>query len=205
MSNRSKFKVVAINKSAKGVYQMECTQTVNTSVQETMTEEQALGILNQGDDRFNSPKERHIWKKVTPEFLKNHFNLDVDKLSYEVLDNGNFKAKVDIEEPLVNGMYCSIQIVECVESDLGEHTNAEDVLYKQSNKATTAKRYVDSKTGETMYFSKNGELVFSFGKIFFAKDPSLEPTHTLVKDATIVSHSSVFGTMSKITDSLKTI
>lgn len=192
-SNSIKLVSVKTTKNADQ-FQVEFSQMINTGG-DSLSSNQMIGIFQEGNTNVNSPKERKAWQTVTSAFLK-RVGIDVNSLLFDA----NGKAEVNIEEPIVNGMYFNIQLIECTESELPNYFKGDALAYKLANKQTTAKRIPSTKE----YFMKNNEFVYSWGVVVGNKDANATVEHILIKDATKVAESVLFGVSNKITSSIVT-
>lgn len=169
-------KVVLTNVRAVkgGKFQFEIAQAIIAT--------SLVALLNAGDDRFNTPKERRAWLSATAQGLKEQLGIDVTGLK-----EGEVK-EINMENPAIGGQRLSVQISEFTESEViakreeaiaaGRKTSSYDYLLK--NKVKTAKQIVKDEV--TSYLRKNGELIFSVPSIVIGA-----PTHKFEKHDSLVT------------------
>jgi hypothetical protein len=136
-----------------GKIQIELSQAINgTSL---------VALLNEGDDRFSTPKQRKAWLSVKPEAFKKYLGIDLGDMK-----EGD-KKELNISNPAIEGKSLNVQINEYTKSEViarraaalaaGRKTTSYD--YFLDNEAKTAKQIVDNNV--TKYLLKDGETIFS--------------------------------------------
>lgn len=197
---KNQAKITGFRKTKNGSYQMEVTQTID--LRTTINSGNLLSEMNIGDSRFeqNGPKGRKTWPKVTPEYAKAAFDIDITALHYD--ESGN--AKVSLDNPChTNGMPLNIRVVESTDKEYlmknaGLSQESADLMF--SNPEKFAKQTPGSEEREAQYFIKEGLFVYSVTTIVAG-----EVTHDLVskEDTQLVPKSEAFGVASKIADTIK--
>lgn len=200
---KNQAKITQFRKVSNGAYQMELTETIDT--RSSINSGNLLSEMNKGDDRFTAsgPKGRKAWTKVTPEYAKEAFDIDLTSLSYDK----DGKCEVSISAPKhTNGMNLVIKVSEGTNlQELGKACgkNEDTIALIASDKAKFAKHTPASEEREAQYFMKNGQFVYSFTTIVAVKEGNETP-HELITDAELVAASEVFNnTTAKLADSIK--
>lgn len=104
-----------------------------------------LGLLNKGDDRFNSkPKPRRAWASVEPTIFEQITGKKFSELTLE-------DTEINLLNPTVEGHEISLCVRETLDANEEELSNVEKY----------AKQTVNRKTGEILYFYKDGKHIFS--------------------------------------------
>lgn len=198
---KNQAKITGFRKVANDSYQMELTQIIDLRTE--ISSGNLLGEMNKGDDRFKAtgPKGRKAWTKVTPEYTKEAFGIDISQLSYDA----NGKVTVNIDAPKhINGMSLVIKVTETTnKADLiktGRKEESIDLL--MSDPAKNAKHTPASETREAFYFVKDGLFVYSLTTIEAVREGK-EVEHVLITDADLVPESELFAVTAKIADTIK--
>ena len=134
--------LVSVRKTANGSFQAEFAEhIINPDSPKNM-----LASLNKGDERFEQTgKPRRCWTKITPESAS---ELGIDLIKDKVDEEGK---EYNILNPSIDGVRIRIQVTETTEATEWQAKNVEKA----------AKQIVDRKTGEVLYFRKDGKFIFS--------------------------------------------
>lgn len=144
----------------------------------------ALSLLNLGDDRFKQTSSRYAWQPVTPLAISTYFGIDCSNLQNEQ------EMEVNIENPKVNGLSLNVQIQEFTQKEIQERVSKstgktkENLQYLLDNALSKAKQ-VKTEEG-TKYFIKDGGFIFSISTVVVG-----EAQHKFITDATMVAESTL--------------
>ncbi len=195
---KNQAKITGFRKTKNDSYQMEITQTID--LRTTINAGNLLSEMNIGDDRFNEsgPKGRKAWTKITPEYAKAAFGIDITGLTYDV----EGKALINFENPChTNGMPLGIKVVESTDKAYlmkNANLSEESASLLFSDPQKRAKHTPASEQREAQYFFKGGLLVYSVTNVVAG-----EVKHDLITDATMVPASEAFSVAAEIASTIK--
>lgn len=157
-----------------GKIQLEFAERIANPSQGT----NVLAAMNADDDRFSQslPGARRVYLTASPAMVQEHFGVDVSKITTE-------PTELNILNPKLMGKALRIQVSESFKG----------TEYQMANAQKAAKQFTN-KDGETKYFIKDGDLIFSNTKLV-----DVEPKHTIIASDAQVSWEEY--TASKVTAS----
>ncbi len=174
-------KLVKVSRTKNGALQAEFA----AQILKPNSNNNALALLNLGDDRFKQASERRAWMTVSALAMQTYFGIDVSNLQNEQ------SIEINLDNPKVNGNPLNVQIQEFTQKEIQDRiakTTSNGVKsslqYLLDNALKTAKQ-VKTEEG-TKYFIKDGGFIFSISTVVVG-----EAQHKFITDATMVAESTL--------------